>query len=157
MRNQGIIRLVKGWLSVEGRVGRFWVSLLAGSWFLLLLVSTTTPAYAAGPLATVCASAACDTSSGYMHLDCLELVYCYAYNSLFSVAGLVAFAFIIIGGFRYITAGGDDKEIEAAQKTLTYAVLGLFLVAISYIILRIISGHFFPSDPAALFQFKIKD
>ena len=54
-------------------------------------------------------------------------------------AGLALFILLIAGGFRYITSGGDPKAVEAAQKTLTSAILGLIIILVSYIILLLIS------------------
>ena len=55
-------------------------------------------------------------------------------------AGIVLFVMLIIGGFRYITAGGDPKGIEGAKKTLTYAIAGMVLVALSYLIINFIAS-----------------
>jgi hypothetical protein len=46
---------------------------------------------------------------------------------------------LIMGGFKFITAGGDPKAIEGAKKTLTYAIMGIVLVALSFLILQFIS------------------
>ncbi|MBU0572655.1 pilin [Patescibacteria group bacterium] len=53
--------------------------------------------------------------------------------------GIILFIMLIMGGFRFITAGGDPKAIEGAKKTLTYAIGGIVLVALSFLILRFIS------------------
>jgi len=55
-------------------------------------------------------------------------------------AGIVLFIMLIVGGFRYITAGGDPKGIEGAKKTLTYAIAGMVLVALSFLILNFIAS-----------------
>lgn len=55
-----------------------------------------------------------------------------------SFAGIVLFIMLIVGGFKYITAGGDPKGIEGAKKTLTYAIAGIVLIALSFLILRFI-------------------
>jgi len=36
------------------------------------------------------------------------------------LAGILAFIMLILGGFRYLTSGGDAKAAESARKTLTY-------------------------------------
>ena len=56
-----------------------------------------------------------------------------------STGGIVLFLMLLSGGFKYLTSGGDPKATEGAQKTLTYAIGGLVMLAGSYIILRIIS------------------
>lgn len=53
-------------------------------------------------------------------------------------AGVVLFVLLIVGGFKYITSGGDPKATESAQKTITYAVGGLVLILLSYLILVLI-------------------
>ena len=61
-------------------------------------------------------------------------------NVALAFAGIVLFVLLIIGGFRYITAGGDPKGIEGAKKTLTYAIAGIVLVAVSFLILNFIAS-----------------
>lgn len=56
------------------------------------------------------------------------------------LAGIVFFVMFIVGGFSYLTAGGDTGKVESAKKTLTYAIAGLVLIALSYLILRLISS-----------------
>lgn len=45
---------------------------------------------------------------------------------------------LLSGGFKYITAGGDPKGVESAKKTLTYAIGGIVVIALSYLILNLI-------------------
>lgn len=53
-------------------------------------------------------------------------------------AGIVLFVLLLVGGFKYITSGGDPKATESAQKTITYAIMGLVLILVSYLILVLI-------------------
>jgi glucose uptake protein GlcU len=55
-------------------------------------------------------------------------------------AGIVLFLLLIVGGFKYITSGGDPKAVEGAKKTLTYAIGGLIVILLSYLILVLISN-----------------
>lgn len=59
-------------------------------------------------------------------------------NAALGLAGVALFVMLLVGGFRFLTAGGDPKNAEAARKTLTSAILGLVLVALAYLILRFI-------------------
>ncbi len=45
-----------------------------------------------------------------------------------TIAGLATFAFLLAGGFRYLTAGGDEKATAEASKIITNAVIGLVIV-----------------------------
>lgn len=46
------------------------------------------------------------------------------------IAGIIAFIFIIVGGFGILSGGGDSdpKKIEQGKKTLTMALIGLIIV-----------------------------
>lgn len=59
-------------------------------------------------------------------------------NIAIRLAGVLLFIMLIVGGFKYLTAGGDPKKAEAAQKTLTYAIAGLVLVILAWFILLFI-------------------
>lgn len=54
------------------------------------------------------------------------------------LAGIVAFIYLVIGGFRYLNAGGDPKAAAQARATITYAVLGLVGILGAWLILRLI-------------------
>jgi len=58
--------------------------------------------------------------------------------SILSLAGIVLFVMLIIGGFRYLTSGGNPESATAAQKTITYAIIGIVIIALSYLILYFI-------------------
>src|SRR5690349_1737871 len=44
-------------------------------------------------------------------------------NILSWVVGITAVIMIIIGGFRYVTAGGDSNSVAAAKNTIIYALV----------------------------------
>jgi len=64
-----------------------------------------------------------------------------ALNLAVRLAGIAVFVMLIIGGFKYLTSGGEPKAKESAQKTITYAILGLALLLGGWLILRFI-GEF---------------
>ncbi len=59
-------------------------------------------------------------------------------------AGTVAVLFIIWGGIQYITAAGNEKQAEAAKQTLTYAVLGLIVILLAYVIVQLVVQSLIP-------------
>ena len=71
-------------------------------------------------------------------LQCLECIFKYILWIVIRAGGLVAFIVIIVGGFRYLTAGEDPKKAQAARNTITYAVLGLVLLIGIWFILKFI-------------------
>jgi hypothetical protein len=52
--------------------------------------------------------------------------------------GIVAVIMIIVGGFRYITSGGDSGRVGGAKNTLIYAIIGLVIVALAQIIVHFV-------------------
>ncbi len=58
----------------------------------------------------------------------LEPIFQNLVDGVFALGGLACFVFLLIGGFNYLTAGGDDKAIQAAKNTLTWAIIGLVVI-----------------------------
>lgn len=52
-------------------------------------------------------------------------------NILSILVGFLAVLMIIVGGFKYITSGGDSNKLTTAKNTIIYALIGLFLAAIA--------------------------
>lgn len=59
-------------------------------------------------------------------------------NLLSAIVGVVAVIMIIVGGFRYITSGGNDTSITSAKNTILYAIIGLIIVALAQIIVHFV-------------------
>jgi len=47
---------------------------------------------------------------------------------IFGFAALIALLFLIWGGFRYMTAQGDEKMVTEARSTITSAIIGLVII-----------------------------
>lgn len=54
------------------------------------------------------------------------------------IVGIVAVIMIILGGFKYITSGGDATKVASAKNTIFYAVIGLVIVALAQLIVRFV-------------------
>lgn len=61
---------------------------------------------------------------------------------MFLVAGLATFAFLIMGGIKWITSGGDPKKTQAAGDQITAALIGLAIVAVAWALMIIIENFF---------------
>lgn len=53
------------------------------------------------------------------------------------VAFIAAFVMLLIGGIRWITAGGDEKGVASARNMITAALIGLVVVLVAYAIIRL--------------------
>ena len=49
-------------------------------------------------------------------------------NVLMGFLGIIAVIIILIGGFKWMTAGGDEAKVEEAKKLMTAGVIGLAIV-----------------------------
>ena len=61
-------------------------------------------------------------------------------NWLLGISTGIAVLFMIIGGIYYITAAGDESQMETAKKILKYAIIGIFVVGISYAIVKTVAN-----------------
>jgi hypothetical protein len=59
-------------------------------------------------------------------------------NLLSVIVGIVAVIMIIVGGFRYITSGGESSNVSGAKNTLIYAIVGLIIVALAQFIVHFV-------------------
>lgn len=68
-------------------------------------------------------------------LVCIESIVRTFLNIALRLIGVAAFVMLIVGGFQYLTAGGDPKKTQAAGSTLTYAVFGIVAALAAWFIL----------------------
>lgn len=52
---------------------------------------------------------------------------------------VVAVGMVILAGIRLLTAGADPKATAAAWNTFTWAIIGLILMAVAWIVIVLIS------------------
>lgn len=58
------------------------------------------------------------------------------------VSALAAFIYLVQGGLRWITSGGDKAGIDAARNQIQAALLGLFIVFAAWAIMLIVQQFF---------------
>ena len=49
---------------------------------------------------------------------------------------------LLIGGIRWILAGGDEKAVSSARSTITAALIGLVIVLLSFAIIKLVEAFF---------------
>ncbi len=92
------------------------------------------------PPQNITANGICITSNGdqVVTFKWFEFLFGNVVQAVLALGGIALFVMLVVGGFQYITAGGNPQGIEAARKTLTYAILGIVLLAASFLILVLI-------------------
>lgn len=58
------------------------------------------------------------------------------------VAALIAFIFLVVGGIKWITSGGDKEQTAKAQGTITAALVGLVIVFAAWAIIKLLEAFF---------------
>ncbi|HPI66988.1 MAG TPA: pilin [bacterium] len=53
-------------------------------------------------------------------------------NIILGLLALVAIVIILIAGFEWMTAGGNDDKVKTAQKRLKYGLFGLVIIFLAY-------------------------
>ncbi|MBI2596296.1 hypothetical protein HYW46_06195 [Candidatus Daviesbacteria bacterium] len=66
---------------------------------------------------------------------------------LFGLAIFLFIAYMMYGGIKWITSRGDREAVESARKHLTAAVIGLIIVAGTFLILQLLFGLFGAENP----------
>ncbi|MDO8487138.1 MAG: hypothetical protein Q7S45_02520 [Candidatus Curtissbacteria bacterium] len=57
-------------------------------------------------------------------------------------AFVIAFIMLLVGGIRWILAGGDEKAVEKARNTITAALIGLVVVLVAFALIRLVELFF---------------
>lgn len=58
------------------------------------------------------------------------------------VAFVIAFVMLLVGGIRWILAGGDEKSVEKARNTITAALIGLVIVLVAFALIKLVETFF---------------
>ncbi|MFZ2026033.1 MAG: hypothetical protein WAV30_01975 [Microgenomates group bacterium] len=58
------------------------------------------------------------------------------------LGGFLTLSMLLYGAFTYLTSEGNADKVKKSQSILVYAILGLFLIVISFVLTRIIGTIF---------------
>jgi len=62
-------------------------------------------------------------------------------NIMLQIVGYISVGYVIYGGFKYLTSGGDSNQVASGRKTIINAVVGLILSFMSVAIVSLIAGN----------------
>ena len=64
-----------------------------------------------------------------------------AFLGVFMTLGiLISIVFIAYGAILWTTSGGDKTKVDKARKTLLYSVIGVIVIALSFVIINAITA-----------------
>lgn len=61
------------------------------------------------------------------------------------IAAIAFFAYLVLGGFQYLTSAGDKTKTEEARARITNAIIGLTIITAAWAIWKIVI-YFFGID-----------
>lgn len=64
----------------------------------------------------------------------------------FMFGAIIALLYLLWGGFKWITSGGDTKGVEGARSHIIAAIIGLIVIFLSFLILNFIVKTLTGSD-----------
>lgn len=82
---------------------------------------------------------ATNASSGLTNTTIYDLISVFM-NWLLGIIGVLAVIAFVISGILYLTAAGDEGQIEKAKSVMMYAIIGLVVALIGLIVVNAIAG-----------------
>ncbi len=61
---------------------------------------------------------------------------------IFGLGAIFTVVFLILGGIKFITSGGDPNKTAAAKSSITYAVIGMVLLILTFVIMYTVQALF---------------
>mgnify|MGYP001588610669 CR=1 FL=1 len=91
-----------------------------------------------------------EVKDGVATIKGLETIFFNLVAISLTLAGIVLFIMLVVGGFKYLTAGDNADSAQAARQTLTYGFFGFIIIISAFLILRLIEE--FTGVPVTLFR-----
>lgn len=63
-------------------------------------------------------------------------------TAIISISATIAVWFLIVGAFQYVTSAGNPISIDKAKSTIFYAIIGLIVVILSYMVVNFVINAF---------------
>jgi len=135
---------------VSGASFKKWISYLLASLFLMIFINIPSsfaqdfqpPSLLPGDEDVIegyggyCVGLAQAIRTGDISLRQIPCFIAYFAQVLIGLAGTLAVIFVMIGGYRYVI--GNPEEKEKAKKTFTYALIGLAVTLMAWILVDIV-------------------
>jgi len=59
---------------------------------------------------------------------------------VFTGAGIALFIYLLLGGFQFLTSGGDPKAVEGAKSKITNALIGFAIIFIAFLLIKVLES-----------------
>lgn len=65
---------------------------------------------------------------------------------LLGILGFIAVIGFVISGILYLTAAGNEQQIEKAKSAMTYSIIGVIVALMGYVIIRAVQAWLGEAD-----------
>jgi len=79
-----------------------------------------------------------DPASNVAYIQGFECIVRLILNFAVRLAGIASFVMILVGGFQYLTSGGNPENTKKAWSTITWGIAGIAVLLGSWLILKFI-------------------
>jgi len=79
--------------------------------------------------------------AGFSTGDGLTITIARLIRTVMGILGILAVILILVGGFKYMTSGGNDEKIKSAKKLFSSAIIGLVIILSAFAIVQFILGQ----------------
>lgn len=62
------------------------------------------------------------------------------FSLVFAFAGAISVLMVVIGGLNYVISAGDPQKTARAKDTILYALIGLAVSILAFVIVRFVLG-----------------
>ncbi len=73
----------------------------------------------------------------------VEAIILRAINLMAMLIGTFAFVMLVIGGFMFVSSGGEESRIERAKSIMSQTIVGLVIGMLSYLIVTFVISFFY--------------
>ena len=78
------------------------------------------------------------TTPGGLSTEDLSTTISNIINAVLALVGVVALGVILYGGFRWMTAAGNEEAVGEAKKIITAGVIGLIIVIVAWAVVSFV-------------------
>ena len=107
---------------------------------LVFLVSATPAVAQTSSWSGVCVGEAGTHASDVATIQGLQCMVANVLASFLTLIGIAAFIMLVVSAFRILFSGGNSQNVEKAQKSITFAVIGLIVAISAFAILNLVAS-----------------
>lgn len=93
-------------------------------------VSPSMPALSTTPSEVLCSDIQVDPAELGFGIPSFGDILTFLIRGFFTIAGLAALFMLLMGAFAWVTSGGAKDAVEAAQKKITAAIVGMIMIVV---------------------------